>query len=145
LVRIGYDSKVRDAKIRRSPSRTARAWALLSLEAIVGVAALAGGALLIAQPDGSLLAAKPSALVGTPFGDWRWPGVLLAVFVGGGMSLTAVWLWLRWARARDAAIASAVGLLVFEVVEYLVIGFQGLQVVIGALSLVMLRLAWETP
>jgi hypothetical protein len=134
---------MRAADDRKERSRTARAWVLLALEAFVALTALAGGALLIARPDGSLLSAKPSALSRTGFTDWRWPGVLLVVLVGGGMTVTAVWIWRRWPRAREVAIASAAGLFAFEVTEYLLIGFQGLQIVIGAIALVMMRLAWE--
>jgi hypothetical protein len=57
--------------------------ALVTLELVTGAAALAGGVLLAAAPDGSLLRADPAVLGGTPFSDWRVPGVLLAGLVGG--------------------------------------------------------------
>jgi hypothetical protein len=53
------------------------------IELVTGVAGLAGGLLLALAPDGSLLHADPGVLAGTPFTDWRWPGVLLAILVGG--------------------------------------------------------------
>lgn len=51
---------------------------LVALEYFTGVTALVGGVMLVARPDGSLLQAKVSALGGSPFSDWRLPGVLLA-------------------------------------------------------------------
>ncbi len=61
--------------------------ALVALELITGVTGLAGGVLLAAAPDGSLLKADPATLTGSPFSDWRVPGVLLAGLVGGGFLL----------------------------------------------------------
>ncbi|TVZ02240.1 hypothetical protein EAS64_25805 [Trebonia kvetii] len=46
-------------------------------------AAEAGRALLAASPDGSLLRAGPAVLAGTALTDWRLPGLLLALLVGG--------------------------------------------------------------
>ena len=60
---------------------------LVALELMTAVAGITGGVLLIAAPDGSLLHAGMSALHGTPFSDWRVPGVLLLVLVGGGFLL----------------------------------------------------------
>jgi hypothetical protein len=42
--------------------------ALVALE-LTGATGLAGGVLLAAAPDGSLLRADPAALAGTPFSD----------------------------------------------------------------------------
>src|SRR6266496_492408 len=56
--------------------------ALVTLELVTGAAGLAGGVLLAAAPDGSLLRADPAVLAGTPFSDWRVPVVLLAGVAG---------------------------------------------------------------
>ena len=74
---------------RPGPARRA----LVALELVTGVAGLAGGVPLAAAPDGSLLRADPATLVGTPFTDWRVPGVLLAGLVGGGFLLAGWWQW----------------------------------------------------
>jgi hypothetical protein len=65
-------------------------WALLALELVTGIAGLAGGVLLAVAPDGSLLRADPATLAGSPFSDWRVPGVLLAGLVGGGFLVAGV-------------------------------------------------------
>lgn len=95
---------------------------------------LIGGALLVAAPDGSLLHADPDALAGSPFSDWRIPGVLLAALVGGGYALTAVTTarGSRW--ARPLTIAAGAGLIAFEAFELDWIGPQPLQAVFAAVG-----------
>jgi hypothetical protein len=102
--------------------------ALVSLELVTGAAGLAGGVLLAAAPDGSLLGADPAVLAGTPFSDWRIPGVLLAGLVGGGFLL-----------------AGGAGLVCFEAAELAWIGFQPLEAVFAAVGVIVLGLAWHLP
>src|SRR5947209_7346346 len=113
---------------------TVRRRAIVIIQAVVGAAGLVGGLLLAARPDGSLLDAKRSALDGTPFSDWRAPGILLALPVGCGLLGASVWVWRRWPGGRGVALASAAGLVAFEVVQVLLIGFQGLQLLIDAIG-----------
>ena len=61
------------------------------LELAAGVLAVAGGVLLVAAPDGSLLQLDAAMLGGSPFGDWRLPGILLADLVGGGFLAAGMW------------------------------------------------------
>jgi hypothetical protein len=82
-------------------------------------------------------------LSGTPFADWRLPGLFLLTFVGGGSLLTGVWLWRRGWHARELAVLTGLGVLVFECVEWLTIGFQPLEAGIGVLAMVMVALAWR--
>ncbi|HLI56018.1 MAG TPA: hypothetical protein VKY26_03190, partial [Actinomycetota bacterium] len=73
----------------RSDRRARRA--LIGLELFTGLAAVTGGVLLMVKPDGSLLQARTSALAGSPFHDWLLPGLLLALLVGVGFTVTALW------------------------------------------------------
>jgi len=117
--------------------------ALITLELVTGAAALAGGALLAAAPDGSLLQANPAVLAGSPFSDWRVPGVLLAGLAGGGF-LRAGWWQLRGHRyARELSIAAGAGLVCFEAAELAWIGFQPLEAVLAAVGVIVLGLAWR--
>jgi hypothetical protein len=113
---------------------------LATIQGFVGVTAVAGGALLAAAPSGRYLAGDPAVLVHTPFHDFFVPGVLLAVFVGGGGLLAAALTWSRGLFWQPYAILYALGLIVFEVVEYLLIGFQFLQAFELALALITLLL-----
>ena len=104
---------------------------LVALEYFTGITALAGGVMLAVRPDGSLLQAKLSALDGSPFSNWRAPGILLAVLVGGGFLLAAEWQRRHLHRARELSIFAGVGLIVFELTELVWIGFQPLEVIFG--------------
>lgn len=125
--------------IGRRPRRV-----LVGLELGTGAAALVGGVLLVLAPDGSLLRADPSVLAGSPFPDYRWPGVLLAALVGGGYVLTGWWTWRSGSAARALSLFAGVGLVVFEAAELLWLGFQPLEAVfavVGAIVAVLAALA----
>jgi len=119
--------------------------ALITLELVTGAAALAGGALLAAAPDGSLLQANPAVLAGSPFSDWRVPGVLLAGLAGGGFLLAGWWQWPGHRYARELSIAAGAGLVCFEAAELAWIGFQPLEAVLAAVGVIVLGLAWRLP
>jgi hypothetical protein len=102
---------------RRPASGSRRRRVLLGLEFLTGAAAVAGGVLLAARPDGSLLQADPAALAGSPFRDWRLPGVLLASLVGGGYLTAGGWQWREGPHAHELSLLAGVGLIGFELVE----------------------------
>lgn len=129
----------RSSALRRS-SMARRA--LVTLELVTGAAGLAGGVLLAAAPDGSLLRAD---LAGTPFSDWRVPGVLLAGLVGGGFLLAGWWQWRGGRHARELSMAAGSGLVCFEAAELAWIGFQPLEAVFAAVGVIVLGLAWHLP
>jgi hypothetical protein len=125
-------------------SDTARR-ALVALELVTGVTGLAGGVLLAAAPDGSLLRADPATLAGTPFADWRVPGVLLSGLVGGGFLLAGWWQWRgRW-HARELSMAAGLGLVCFEAAELGWLGFQPLEAVFAVVGVTVTGLAWRLP
>ena len=119
--------------------------ALVTLELVAGVTGLAGGVLLAAAPDGSLLRADPATLAGTPFSDWRVPGVLLAGLVGGGFLLAGWWQWRGHRHARELSMAAGAGLVCFEAAELAWLGFQPLEAVFAVVGLAVTWLAWRLP
>ncbi len=101
--------------------------------------------LLAVAPDGSLLRADPATLAGSPFSDWRVPGVLLAGLVGGGFLLAG---WVQWRiprYARELSIVAGAGLVCFEAAELAWLGFQPLEAVFAAVGATIVTLAWRTP
>lgn len=110
-------------------------------ELVIGAAGLAGGALLAIRPDGSLLGMDRTLLAGSQFADWRAPGLLLALFVGGGWLVAAVTELRRARPATLFSVAAGLGLAVFELVEYGVIGWFWLEGVMAAAGLFVAALA----
>jgi hypothetical protein len=113
----------------------------VGLELFTGAAALAGGVALAAKPDGSLLHAQRSALSGSPFTDWRVPGLLLATLVGGGALLAGISEVVRCRHARALSLMAGAGLVAFECVELAWLGFQPLEAVFAGVGvgIVVLR------
>ena len=128
-----------------TPRCDTQARILAILELVTGAAALAGGALLTAVPDGSLLRADPKVLTGTPFADWRVPGLLLATLAGGGFLLAGYWQWRNRRHARALSVFAGAGLIAFEAAEMTWIGFQPLEAVFVAVGVVVMALALHNP
>ncbi len=85
-----HDGPRVDETPEHSPARARKRRLLPGLQLVTGACAPAGGALLMVAPDGSLLKTDPSVLEGSPFTDWRVPGILLTVLVGGGVLDAAI-------------------------------------------------------
>jgi len=118
---------------------------LVGLELVTGATALVGGVLLAIAPDGSLLAADPAVLAGSPFADYRWPGILLATLVGGGYLLTGWWQARSGVGARALSVFAGVGLVVFEAGELVWLGFQPLEAVFAVVGATVAVLAVVAP
>ena len=117
---------------------------LVALELVTGVTGLVGGVLLAAAPDGSLLRADPATLAGSPFSDWRVPGVLLAGMVGGGFLVAGWRQWRGHRYARELSMAAGAGLVCFEAAELAWLGFQPLEAVFAVVGVTVVALAWRT-
>ena len=124
--------------------RSRKEYVLVSLEMATGVAALIGGVLLAAAPDGSLLSADVAALEGSPFTDWRLPGLLLGGLVGGGFLVAGTWQWRNGWHARELSMLAGFGLVTFEVAEVAWIGPQPLEGVFALVGAAVLALAATT-
>jgi hypothetical protein len=140
---IGTGPSAGSRSPQHRPARTAHR-ILVALELMTAVTGITGGVLLAAAPDGSLLHADMNALNGTPFSDWRVPGVLLLVLVGGGFLLAGWWQWRDHWHARELSMAAGAGLIIFEVTEFAWIGFQPLQVFFALIGAIIIGLAGRT-
>jgi hypothetical protein len=119
--------------------------ALAAIQLMTGLAALIGGVLLVARPDGSLLRADPGVLAGTPFDDWRLPGLLLTTLVGGGFLLCAWWTWRSCRYGQALSVFAGAGLIAFEAAELGWLGFQPLEAIFAVVGLVTVVLASLIP
>ena len=87
----------------------------------LGVGALAGGATLVSQPDGSVMKFPPSLLAGSPFTDYFVPGRSWAAFFGLGSFAVAVLGLKGWRVAPFLAFAIGCGQMIWIVVELAII------------------------
>ena len=119
----------------------------LSLEVLLSVGALAGGAARVLGPRGEILPLPVSALAGSPFDSYLLPGVVLFAVLGIGPLVAADLARRRHALAPTAALAVGIALLGWLAVEIAVIGFsmtpplQPIYLVLGA-AITLVGLAW---
>ena len=97
--------------------------ALGALEGFVGLGALAGGAALFFAPDGSILRMPVSLLHGTPFNDYRIPGLILLVANGAVNSLAGILALMRRPSAASAALVAGAIQIGWIVVEVGLVGY----------------------
>jgi hypothetical protein len=124
-----------------------RRWVVATVAGIVGVGAIFGGYGLLSDAEG--LGAKSEWLDGSPFSDYRVPGIVLLVVLGGGMLLTALVVLRRSRFAGVAALGMGVVLLIWGLVETATIGYQGawqiglLVVWVVGPAVPLLKLGWD--
>jgi hypothetical protein len=88
---------------------------------VLGIGAIAGGAALLAAPDGSVMHFDTSLLAGSPFRDFLLPGLILGGVFGVGSLAVAV-AGLRRARwAPFCAFAIGCGQMIWIAVELAII------------------------
>jgi hypothetical protein len=138
----GRDQALRLADVR-GPGVGRRA--LVALELVTRGCGPGWGVLLAASPDGSLLRADPAVLAGTPFSDWRVPGLLLARLVGGGFLLAGWWQWRGHRYARELSMAAGAGWCASRPPSWHGSGFQPLEAGFAAVGVIVLWLAWRLP
>jgi len=114
---------------------------LIAIETFNGLSAIAGGVALMVRPDGAILHMPTSFLAGSPFVDYFIPGLLLTLFVGGGMLGSAMLLFQRHLYALELMMVTGAALVIFELVEFSIIGFNPMQVLYGGLGAVILGMA----
>jgi hypothetical protein len=95
--------------------------ATIGLLAFLSLGAFAGGASLVAKPDGSIMQMPLSLLAGSPFADYFIPGLILGGLFGVG-SLVVVFLGIRKVRlAPFLAFAIGCAQMIWIVVELAII------------------------
>ncbi len=81
--------------MNNAQTRPVLAWILILLQFLLGLGAVAGGALLVAAPDGHLLQMPLSMLQHSPFPNFFIPGSILCIFLGIYPLMEAYSLWKR--------------------------------------------------
>lgn len=95
---------------------------LFILVSFIAVTALVSGLLMISNPDGSIMNLPLRLLDGTAFRDFKIPGILLAVVVGG-TNLLAVFFYLKRHSSRyNWALAGGLVVSGWIIVQMILIG-----------------------
>jgi hypothetical protein len=114
--------------------RPAFSWALFGLLVLQALGGIFGGAALAARPDGGLLKMPLSYIEDSPFHDYRIPGLLLLLVLGVFPLVVAIGLLQRRPWSWFGAFAVGCGLIIFELVEYEVIGYNVQQPIWGSIG-----------
>lgn len=114
---------------------------LFVLVSFIAVTALLSGILMISNPGGEMMSLSLSLLEGTPFNDFRIPGLLLTVIVGG-INLLAVFINLKRNASRYSwAMAGGVVITVWILAQMFLIGtfhwLHAFYLVIGILIILI--------
>jgi hypothetical protein len=110
---------------------------LLDLNLFLGFTAVAGGVALLV----GWIKVPLSSLAGSPFSDYTVPAVLLTLVIGGSAMLAAMLVHLGNSLGFPASAIAGGAIIVFEIVEWSVIGFAWLQAAYMAIGVLIVSLA----
>lgn len=97
---------------------------LIGLHVLLSTTAVAAGAALATRPDGSALGFSTTWLKGSPFEDYRVPGLFLAIVIGG-MNASSAWgLATRRTSAPVLSLMTGLLLLAWLVIQTAIIGVR---------------------
>jgi uncharacterized BrkB/YihY/UPF0761 family membrane protein len=129
---------------RRTRAPRLPRYALIVLLLLLGASGVAGGLALLADATGSAIDLPLAWLDGTPFEDYRAPGLILLVVLGLGPLAACVGVWTQRSWGWIASLAVGVALLVWIMVQIALIGYQArppLQALYAALGVAIVILS----
>lgn len=97
---------------------------LIALHALLGVLAVGAGLALAGDPSGGSLRFEVAWLDGSPFDDYRVPGLFLAIVIGSTNLASAVGLVRRGPRAPLVSLATGLLLLAWIAIQTWIIGLR---------------------
>lgn len=98
--------------------------ASMLLHLVLGIAAVAAGQAFARHPDGHDLDMDPSWLDGSPFPDYRIPGLFLAVVIGGANLTSALLLWRRHPLGPILSLATGLLLVTWLAIQTAILGLR---------------------
>lgn len=99
-------------------------WVNAILHTVLGVAAVSAGQAFIRDPSGGALGVDTAWLEGSPFPDYRVPGLFLAVIIGGANLGSAVLLWRNLRGAAWASFLTGLLLVAWVIVQTAILGLR---------------------
>ncbi|MBK7506600.1 MAG: hypothetical protein IPI52_16600 [Bacteroidetes bacterium] len=119
-------------------------WPLVAIALFLALGAIPAGVAFVLSPDGSLVGMPLAVLGGTPFDDFRLPGLVLATVVGGSTLAAAGLVASGSRRAADGALVAGAVTLGWIAFQVLLIGYVSrLQPLVALLGLALVWLAWR--
>jgi hypothetical protein len=97
---------------------------LIVLHVLVGIMAVGAGQALAMQPDGAALGFPVDWLAGSPFPDYRFPGLFLAVVIGGANLVSAFALLQRYSLGPMLSLATGLLLIAWISIQTTIIGYE---------------------
>ncbi len=115
---------------------------LITLHVVLAVAAVGAGTVLVLDPSGDPLTFDVEWLDGSPFDDYRLPGLFLALVIGSANLTSAASLGLRRPWAPLASFATGLLLLAWIAIQTWIIGYNDwTQIMWAAIFLLVTALA----
>jgi hypothetical protein len=117
---------------------------LFILVSFIALTAILSGLVMISNPDGGILNLPLSLLYDTPFKDYKLPGTLLTVFVGG-INLAALFLNLqRHPQRYSWSIAGGAVTSGWIIIQMILIGvFHWLHALYLVLGILIILIAYQ--
>jgi hypothetical protein len=98
--------------------------ALVFLHLLLGLSAIAAGQALALKPTGEALSFETDWLKGSPFADYRVPGLFLALVIGGANLAAMVAQWRRLAVAPLLSLGTGLLLVTWLAIQTSIIGYK---------------------
>jgi hypothetical protein len=114
----------RNADTKREELRSRTAIILAVLHMLLSVAAFGAGQAFVRDPTGAPLGMTTAPLDGSPFRDYRIPGLFLAIVIGGANLLSAVALLRKQPLAPLVSLATGLLLMAWIAIQTAIIGFM---------------------
>jgi hypothetical protein len=99
-------------------------WILIGLHAVLGGAAAGAGQAFARNPTGENLGMTVEWLDGSPFPDYRVPGLFLALVIGGANLMSAFLLWRRHPLSPLLSFGTGLLLIIWVAIQTAIIGVR---------------------
>ena len=114
------------------------------LLSFIGITATLSGLLMLSNPDGEIMKLSVSLLKETPFNDFRVPGILLTVLVGGTTLLAIFYNMQRHPNRYNWAIAGGTVIIGWIIAQMILIRtLHWLHCVYLILGLLIILIAYQ--
>ena len=114
---------------------------LMALHLVIGISAIGAGQALTRDPSGKTLGFEVGWLRGSPFRDYRVPGLFLAVVISSANLGSAFAAWRRWPCAPMVSVATGTLLVAWGAIQTAILGLrhwsQGIWLVVFPLVAIL--------